>query len=141
MVLPRTDAGGLAAVAERIRGAVAGVGGDGIGLARRGRAWSRRRSAPRPSRPTATTAEEVLLAADRACFVAKRGGRGRVATASEGLALAGEFTLSEPDAGRPAERDRRLSRTGGGGRRRASPGRPSPLPHGCVTIGPRGGCQ
>jgi predicted signal transduction protein with EAL and GGDEF domain len=41
-------------------------------------------------------AEEVLLAADRACFVAKRGGRGRVATAEEGLALAAEFTLSEP---------------------------------------------
>ena len=42
------------------------------------------------------TAEDVLLAADRACFVAKRRGRGRVATASEGLALASEFTLSEP---------------------------------------------
>ena len=40
--------------------------------------------------------EEVLLAADRACFVAKRRGRGRVATALEGLALAGEFTLSQP---------------------------------------------
>jgi len=42
------------------------------------------------------TAEDVLLAADRACFVAKRRGRGRVATASEGLELAAEFTLSEP---------------------------------------------
>jgi predicted signal transduction protein with EAL and GGDEF domain len=41
-------------------------------------------------------AEEVLLAADRACFVAKRRGRGRVATAEEGLAIAAEFTLSEP---------------------------------------------
>ena len=41
-------------------------------------------------------AEEILLAADRACFVAKRRGRGRVATALEGLALAAEFTLSEP---------------------------------------------
>ena len=41
-------------------------------------------------------AESILLAADRACFVAKRRGRGRVATALEGLALAGEFTLSEP---------------------------------------------
>ena len=96
LVLPRSDAVGLRAVAERIRGAVASVGGDGIGLARRGRRWSRPPSAPRPSRPTGPTAEDVLLAADRACFVAKRGGRGRVATASEGLALAGEFTLSEP---------------------------------------------
>ncbi len=43
-----------------------------------------------------TDAEEILLAADRACFVAKRRGRGRVATALEGLALAAEFTLSTP---------------------------------------------
>ena len=40
--------------------------------------------------------EDVLLAADRACFVAKRRGRGHVATASEGLAIASEFELSEP---------------------------------------------
>ena len=37
------------------------------------------------------TAADVLLAADRACFVAKREGRDRVATAAEGLALAAEF--------------------------------------------------
>ena len=66
-----------------------------------------RRGPPRASRvggvdrhrlfpTTATTPEDVLLAADRACFVAKRRGRGRVATASEGLALASEFELSEP---------------------------------------------
>jgi predicted signal transduction protein with EAL and GGDEF domain len=42
------------------------------------------------------TADEVLLAADRACFVAKRGGVGRIATADEGLALAAEFSLQEP---------------------------------------------
>ena len=40
--------------------------------------------------------EEILLAADRACIVAKRRGRGRIATATEGLELASEFTLSEP---------------------------------------------
>jgi hypothetical protein len=33
----------------------------------------------------------VLLAADRACYVAKRQGRDRVATAAQGLALAAEF--------------------------------------------------
>jgi predicted signal transduction protein with EAL and GGDEF domain len=44
----------------------------------------------------AETPEDVLLAADRACFVAKRRGRGQVATASEGLAIASEFELSEP---------------------------------------------
>jgi hypothetical protein len=38
----------------------------------------------------------VLLAADRACFVAKRTGRGLIATADEGLALAGDLTLQRP---------------------------------------------
>ena len=46
------------------------------------------------------TADEVLLAADRACFVAKRGGRDRVATAAEGRALAAEFSPAGADAGR-----------------------------------------
>ena len=49
------------------------------------------------------TPEDVLLAADRACFVAKRRGRGHVATASEGLAIASESELSGADAGRPAD--------------------------------------
>ncbi len=40
--------------------------------------------------------EDVLLAADRACYVAKRTGAGRVATAAEGLELAAEVTLQEP---------------------------------------------
>jgi diguanylate cyclase (GGDEF)-like protein/excisionase family DNA binding protein len=43
-----------------------------------------------------TTHAEILLAADRACFVAKRRGRDLIATAAEGLALAADFTLSEP---------------------------------------------
>jgi diguanylate cyclase (GGDEF)-like protein/excisionase family DNA binding protein len=43
-----------------------------------------------------TSAEEVLLAADRACYVAKRTGNGRIATAAEGLALAAEVSLQEP---------------------------------------------
>jgi predicted signal transduction protein with EAL and GGDEF domain len=43
-----------------------------------------------------STAAEVLLAADRACFVAKRNGRDRVATAAEGLGLAAEFKLQRP---------------------------------------------
>ena len=42
------------------------------------------------------TAASVLLAADRACFVAKRGGRDKIATAAEGLALAAEFSLQAP---------------------------------------------
>ena len=42
------------------------------------------------------TAESILLAADRACFVAKRKGPGLIATADEGLARAKEFSLQEP---------------------------------------------
>jgi predicted signal transduction protein with EAL and GGDEF domain len=42
------------------------------------------------------TPHEVLLAADRACFVAKRAGRGRIADAGEGSVLAATFTLQEP---------------------------------------------
>ena len=49
-------------------------------------------------------AEDVLLAADRACFVAKRRGRGLVATASEGLALAARVHAVRADAGRSADR-------------------------------------
>ena len=46
--------------------------------------------------PDGATAAEVLLAADRACYVAKRNGRDRVATAAEGSALAAELTLPAP---------------------------------------------
>ena len=42
------------------------------------------------------TPESILLAADRACFVAKRTGPGLIATADEGLARAKEFSLQEP---------------------------------------------
>ena len=93
--LPHSDANGLLTVAERICSAVARVGGEGS-------TWSAGGVVVSASIGTASfpgdgaTAEDVLLAADRACFVAKRRGRGRVATASEGLALASEFTLSEP---------------------------------------------
>ena len=95
VILPRSDATGIATVAERMRGSVAAVGGPGTTWAAEGLHVSA--SIGTAAYPVdGSTAEEVLLAADRACFVAKRRGRGRVATAEEGLALAAEFTLSEP---------------------------------------------
>lgn len=84
-LLPHTDALGALAVAERAGAAVRGLGGPvtaSIGVA----------TFPADGR----SAAELLLAADRACFVAKRAGRDRVATAAEGLALAAEFRPQAP---------------------------------------------
>jgi diguanylate cyclase (GGDEF)-like protein/excisionase family DNA binding protein len=84
-LLPRSDAAGSWLVAERAAGAVKGLGGPvtaSIGVA----------SYPADGR----TSAEILLAADRACFVAKRTGRNRVASAAEGLGLAAEFRLQAP---------------------------------------------
>ncbi len=95
VLLPRTDSEHVGPIAERVRSAVASVVGPGSSW--RGRARSLEASAGTSSFPIdGATAEEVLLAADRACFVAKRDGGGRVATAAEGLALAGELTLQTP---------------------------------------------
>jgi predicted signal transduction protein with EAL and GGDEF domain len=52
-----------------------------------------------------STPSEILLAADRACYVAKRGGGDRIATAAEGMALAAEFSLQEPTPVDPLEPD------------------------------------
>jgi diguanylate cyclase (GGDEF)-like protein len=49
-----------------------------------------------------TDRQSIILAADRACYAAKRAGRGRIATALEGLALAGEFEPTEPTQLTPA---------------------------------------
>ena len=85
MLLPGTDAAGAMLVAERTRQAIRDAGGGvsaSIGVA----------TFPIDG----TTASTVLLAADRACFVAKRGGRDRIATAADGLALAADISLQEP---------------------------------------------
>lgn len=93
-LLPGTDAPGAAQVAERARLAVKAIGGGvtaSVGVA----------TFPADGQ----TAKDVLLAADRACFVAKHNGRDRVATAAEGLALSNAFSLQEPtpiDTGSPA---------------------------------------
>ena len=95
ILLPRTDGDQVGPIAERVRAAVKGVVGPGSDW--RGRARSLEASAGTASFPAdGRRAAEVLLAADRALFVAKRSGGGRVASAAEGEALAGEFTLQTP---------------------------------------------
>jgi GGDEF domain-containing protein len=82
-------------VAERARAAVASVTGPDS-------AWAGLGTVVTASVGVATfptdgrTEESILLAADRACFVAKRMGRDRVVTAAEGLAAGAELSLQEP---------------------------------------------
>jgi diguanylate cyclase (GGDEF)-like protein/excisionase family DNA binding protein len=95
LILAGTDATSAIAVAERVRAAILAIGGPGS-------RWQERAVAVSVSIGLATyprdgaTAESILLAADRACFVAKRTGHGLIATADEGLAVAHEFSLQEP---------------------------------------------
>jgi diguanylate cyclase (GGDEF)-like protein/excisionase family DNA binding protein len=95
VLLPGTDATSALAVAERIRGAIHSIGGPGT-------TWADQRMDVSVSIGLATfpldglTSDSILLAADRACFVAKRTGKGLIATADEGLAIAREFSLQEP---------------------------------------------
>jgi diguanylate cyclase (GGDEF)-like protein len=85
ILLPGTDASGAMLLAERIAAAIRGLGtgiSASIGVA---------------TYPVdGDDARTMLLAADRACFVAKRQGRDRIATAAEGLALAAEFSQKAP---------------------------------------------
>ena len=95
VILAGTDAAHAGPVAERIRGAITSLVGPGSGLHAAGLHLDA--SAGVASFPNnGTTPDEILLAADRACFVAKRGGGGRVAAAGEGDVLSGEFTLQVP---------------------------------------------
>ena len=93
-VLPGTDGAGALRVADRARDAVRRVADQPV--------WTTSGSVVSASIGVATfpvdgaTAEDVLLAADRACYVAKRIGHGRIATAAEGLAQAAEISLQEP---------------------------------------------
>ncbi len=83
LLLPNSDAAGALRVAEAVRTAVAGIGGPGSRWAAEGATVSA--SIGVSTFPEdGETAAEVLLAADRAAFVAKRGGRNRIATAERG---------------------------------------------------------
>jgi diguanylate cyclase (GGDEF)-like protein len=84
-LLPNTEEAGALQGAERARQAV--VTADSAITASVGVATFPQDGA---------TATAVLLAADRACYVAKGGGRDRIATAAEGLALAAELSLQAP---------------------------------------------
>ncbi len=94
ILLPRTDAEGAMHLADRIRKAVHRVHRPGH---RPAGALEITASIGVATFPTdGATAEAILLAADRACFVAKRAGRDRIAAAPEGMALVAEFSLQEP---------------------------------------------
>jgi diguanylate cyclase (GGDEF)-like protein len=95
LILPGTDAIAALTVAERIRAAVHAIGEPGTPWADQGVQTSV--SIGLATFPTdGLTPESILLAADRACFVAKRSGEGLIATAEEGLSIAREFRLQEP---------------------------------------------
>ena len=90
-----SDAEGLALVASNIQAAIRGIGGPGTHWRELGLKVSA--SIGTSSYPTdGRTADDVLLAADRACRVAKLKGRDQICTAREGLALADGYTLSQP---------------------------------------------
>ncbi len=95
LLLPGTDGEGARLVAERVRAAIATLGQVGS-------PWQDARIESSASIGIAsfpvdgTSTEDMLLAADRACFVAKRRGRHGIATAVDGRAVAGEFSLQEP---------------------------------------------
>ena len=95
ILLPGADPAAVASVALRVRRSVHDVGGPGT-------AWHEAGIVVSASFGLAVfpehgaSAASVLLAADRACFVAKRAGPGRIATADEGLQLAAEVALHEP---------------------------------------------
>jgi diguanylate cyclase (GGDEF)-like protein len=89
-VLPATGLAGARTVAEKIQSAVVDLNQDGrtvpvtcsVGVA----------IYPQDG----ANGAGIILAADRACYAAKRAGRARIATALEGLALATEFEPTEP---------------------------------------------
>lgn len=91
VLLPATGLAGGRTVADKIHTAIGALNQDGdsrvevscsVGIA----------VYPKDGHDGAS----VILAADRACYAAKRAGRDRIATASEGLALANEFRPTEP---------------------------------------------
>jgi len=95
LILPGTDALSAIGVAERIRASIHTLGGGETPWAAAGLAISVSIGVATYPRD-GVSAEDILLAADRACFVAKRTGNGLIATADEGLAIARDFAFKAP---------------------------------------------
>ena len=97
VILPRTDRDDAVDVAERIRGAIRELPGNG-----------RRRAGMRCSVGVATFPADasdrgsLLLAADRALYAAKRAGRDRICTAADGAGLIGELVAPSMPFDEPA---------------------------------------
>ncbi|HET7726652.1 MAG TPA: GAF domain-containing protein [Candidatus Limnocylindrales bacterium] len=95
IILPHAGAAEALGVGVRVAAAIRDAGGATAAWRERGIDVSA--SVGVASAPSdGSTADEILLAADRACFVAKRRGQGFVATAADGRVHAATFTLSEP---------------------------------------------
>ena len=122
LILPATDAHGAQAVARKATSAIEET-------SRRVARGTRSQHVVTASIGVATypddgtDRESIVLAADRACFVAKRGGRAGIATADDGRALAGEFTLTAPT---PVDEVAPAGRASGEGRRRGTPAGSAP---------------
>jgi diguanylate cyclase (GGDEF)-like protein/excisionase family DNA binding protein len=94
VLLPRSDGSHAVPVAERIRRAISDVGASAGIDSGPVRADASAGVATYPA--DGDTADAILLSADRACFLAKRSGGGRVMTAGDAASLGGEFTLQVP---------------------------------------------
>ncbi|HEX5466401.1 MAG TPA: GAF domain-containing protein [Candidatus Limnocylindrales bacterium] len=92
-LLPGTDTSGALHVADKIRQAVGLVrAGSGAQAERRITCSIGLATFP----PDGTSADELLLAADRAAYASKRGGRDRVTTAEEARGLPDRYVPSHP---------------------------------------------
>ena len=105
LILPNTSLGGARTVAQKVQAAIRSVNEGrrlpttfdcSIGVA----------AFPKDG----ADRQAIILAADRACYAAKRAGRGRIATAAQGLALAAEFEPTEPTRFIPSEKAARRQR-------------------------------
>ena len=93
LILPGTEGPGALEVATRIGRSIRGMGADGDGS--RGISCS---VGVATFPVDASDQAGMILAADRACYAAKRAGRDRIATAREGMAFAGSADLATAEA-------------------------------------------